>query len=247
MNLFFRWTNNMKKCCGFAGFSSLRRSMFWTGMFCPGTNRSESARDFQNFETPWNSWTAKLVCILKLWSRNSWTAELIRILKLGSRDSWTDWNFNVCPKILEYRPFLNCFHFVISFFAIRMTPKCETCKADLKKIAACKICWERKGTELAELQKTDIEKFWTKIPLNWRESLIILKLILSYYFHLILNDQKQVYCLICKYYHLQKTDVLRHMRTCHSEIVDEMDKKHQEVHIESFLLVAYIIRIESLF
>ena len=50
-----------------------------------------------------------------------------------------------------------------------MTPKCETCKADLKKIAACKICWERKGTELAELQKTDIEKFWTKIPLNWRE------------------------------------------------------------------------------
>ena len=73
------------------------------------------------------------------------------------------------PKILEYRLFLSCFYFVISFLVIRMVPKCESCKTHLKKIKSCKVCYERKGTELAGLQKTDVKKYWTKIPPEWLE------------------------------------------------------------------------------
>ena len=73
------------------------------------------------------------------------------------------------PKILEYRLFLSCFHFVISFLVIRMVPKCESCKTHLKKVASCQTCWRRKGDELASLQKEDLAVYWTRIPLKWRE------------------------------------------------------------------------------
>ena len=85
-------------------------------------------------------------------------------------------------KILEYRLFLKCFHFKVSSFITRMAPKCECCKNLLKKIASCKTCWLRKGDELDGLQKTDVEKYWTKIEPTWLESFDHFEVILSVLF-----------------------------------------------------------------